>query len=59
MRGREALPEVREVGRPFRRFERGRDALTEVWEGSGGSPRGLGGVEMSSQRFGRGQEALP
>lgn len=58
---RKALAEVREgsgrlprssvgVGRPFRRFRRGPEALSEVWKRSGGTPKVLGAFGTSSSR---------
>ena len=46
-------------GRPTRKYGWGRESHPNVREGSGGPPRGLGGVGSFSQRALRGQEALP
>ena len=54
---RRPTPSSEGVGRLTRRFGRGREALLDVWEGSGGTPAGLGGFESLSQSFWMGQEA--
>ena len=51
-RGREALPEDWGVGMPYRRAERGRDALLEGREGLGIPTKGPGGVGRPSRRTG-------
>ena len=61
-RVREALPKIREVsgevGRPFQRSVRGREALPVVWVRSGRPLGGPGVVGRTSRRSGRVREAF-
>ena len=47
------------VGKPYRRFGTGWEALLEFWDGSGGFSKGAGRVGRPTQRSGMGLEALP
>ena len=59
MSGHEAVPEVRErLGSP-KKSGKSQEALPEVWEGSGVPLKCPRVVVKPSQKFRKGQEALP